>query len=365
MAAHAWVVKEAKAAAKAQHASTRVDLRDAAAAEGTVAAIVAINELRRTCPLRRTSTSLQFIHKSYLEFFFARLVLLAAGGPAPLHVRVERTKHALSIPDGRRIQEEPEVLLLLGDHWRRGLEEDVHSDVCRARECLLAVVAASASGSSSSSSAGVPGAMAPIPGGGSASAASELGWAANAATILNWMGEPLVRQPWAGVALQGTDLSQAVLCGTVLADAHLGGSSLARALLSNVDLRGARLPDVEFGERVPLLGHGRLVAGVALGVAPGGDPPGGSGGCRLLAVSGSMDCHVRVWDVHTGAMVGEPLVGHWEAVNCVAMGLCPDTGRLMVVSGGSDGTVRLWDALTGTQVGCARVQLITRVLLWD
>ena len=47
-----------------------------------------------------------------------------------------------------------------------------------------------------------------------------------------------------------------------------------------------------------------------------------------------------MWDVATGAAVGEPLEGHTSSVNSVAFspnGLC-------IVSGSQDSTIRIWDA---------------------
>ncbi len=70
-----------------------------------------IEAFATTCPLRKLGHSLQFIHKSFWEYFCARLVLLTAGSGDPSHsldVRVARTLTSLAIP-GRRIQSEPEV----------------------------------------------------------------------------------------------------------------------------------------------------------------------------------------------------------------------------------------------------------------
>ncbi|CDF36259.1 unnamed protein product [Chondrus crispus] len=68
-------------------------------------------------------------------------------------------------------------------------------------------------------------------------------------------------------------------------------------------------------------------------------------------VSGSEDASVRVWDVETGAQVGEALVGHTDVVRSVAMS--GDGKR--VVSGSEDKSVRVWDVETGAQVGDALV----------
>ncbi|RXW13019.1 hypothetical protein EST38_g12835 [Candolleomyces aberdarensis] len=84
-----------------------------------------------------------------------------------------------------------------------------------------------------------------------------------------------------------------------------------------------------------LQGHRGLVWSVA--ISPDGK--------RI--VSGSRDNTIRIWDMETGAQVGEPLLGHGGHINSVA--ISPD-GKL-IVSGSSDMTIRIWDAETGMQVG--------------
>jgi WD40 repeat protein len=70
---------------------------------------------------------------------------------------------------------------------------------------------------------------------------------------------------------------------------------------------------------------------------------------RPVAVSGSEDETVRVWDLHTGAPVGQPLTGHTSVVTAVAVGEVD--GRPVAVTGGWDETVRVWDLRTGVPVG--------------
>ena len=60
-----------------------------------------------------------------------------------------------------------------------------------------------------------------------------------------------------------------------------------------------------------------------------------------IAVSGSHDCTVRVWDLATGD--ARTLEEHANAVLAVAV--TPD-GRT-AISGSSDRTVRVWDLATG------------------
>jgi hypothetical protein len=259
------------------------------------------------------------VHKSFAEYFAARLILLAAGSDAPLDLRINRTVSALTMHGGRRIQDEPQVLYLLADHWQHVFGPNVTA-VDRARETLFAVVAASARG------VGVAG-----------------GAAANAATVLNWMGEPMLRQAWDGVVLEGADLTRAVLCGTSLAGARLGGARLENAVLRDVDMSRANVTGVVLGPYLLGLDHPAGVTSVAFGTSPVDG--------RLLIASGSDDRSVRVWDALSGRAVGEPLVGHTDDVSSVAFGTSPVDGRLLIASGSWDNSVRVWDALSGRALG--------------
>ena len=64
-------------------------------------------------------------------------------------------------------------------------------------------------------------------------------------------------------------------------------------------------------------------------------------------VTGSRDKTIRIWDVESGSVVGEPLTGHTDSVCSVAYS--PD-GRC-IISGSFDRTIRIWDAETGASVG--------------
>ena len=62
---------------------------------------------------------------------------------------------------------------------------------------------------------------------------------------------------------------------------------------------------------------------------------------RPIAVSGAGNGSVCVWDLDSGASIGDPFIGHSGTVRTV---LFADLGgRSVVISGGDDGSVRLWD----------------------
>ncbi|GAA3817368.1 caspase family protein [Streptomyces phyllanthi] len=70
---------------------------------------------------------------------------------------------------------------------------------------------------------------------------------------------------------------------------------------------------------------------------------------RAVAVSGSWDSAVRIWDLTTGQSLGGPLTGHTGGVSAVA---CTELdGRPVAVTGSEDGTVRIWDLGTRQPFG--------------
>jgi hypothetical protein len=78
-----------------------------------------------------------------------------------------------------------------------------------------------------------------------------------------------------------------------------------------------------------------------------------------VAVSGSEDGAVRVWDLRTGVARGELLRAHASSVQAVPVGWVGGTrvaigevgDTTVAVSGGEDGTVRVWDLRTGAALG--------------
>ncbi|WP_369030485.1 caspase family protein [Streptomyces adonidis] len=89
-----------------------------------------------------------------------------------------------------------------------------------------------------------------------------------------------------------------------------------------------------------LTGHTRSVDCVAVGELDD----------RPIAVTGSWDATVRVWDLTTQRQIGEPLpMG--TAVSAVAIGELGD--YTLALTGGVDGTVRVWDLSAGQEYGRA------------
>ncbi|MGH3810141.1 MAG: hypothetical protein ACRDRU_26670, partial [Pseudonocardiaceae bacterium] len=70
---------------------------------------------------------------------------------------------------------------------------------------------------------------------------------------------------------------------------------------------------------------------------------------RPVAVTGSWDTTVRVWDLGTGSPIGDPLTGHTSGVGAVATAVLD--GRPVAVTGSVDRTVRVWDLGTGSPLG--------------
>ena len=85
----------------------------------------------------------------------------------------------------------------------------------------------------------------------------------------------------------------------------------------------------------PWHGDGRSVGSIA--VSPD----------ETMAVSGSVDGRLRLWNIKDSRVVGDPLEGHKHAVRCLDWS--PNT--LEIASGSQDGTVRRWDPDTGRQIG--------------
>ncbi|MGW4529216.1 WD40 repeat domain-containing protein [Amycolatopsis sp. NPDC004378] len=77
-----------------------------------------------------------------------------------------------------------------------------------------------------------------------------------------------------------------------------------------------------------------------------------------VAVTGGDDDLLRLWDLTTGRAIGTPLAGHGSWISAV---VCTEAdGRSVAISGSFDRTVRVWDLDTGQ---CAEV-LVMPTPVW-
>jgi hypothetical protein len=116
----------------------------------------------------------------------------------------------------------------------------------------------------------------------------------------------------------------------------VGASAVALGLLAVlgvvviVPLVNAPSPPPAIAENV-LAGHTNTVESLSTTQLDG----------RPVIVSGSGDKTVRVWDLATGAPIGQPLTGHTHFVQSVATAQL--NGRPVIVSGSDDASIRVWD----------------------
>ncbi|MGH3934055.1 MAG: hypothetical protein ACRDS1_03575 [Pseudonocardiaceae bacterium] len=131
--------------------------------------------------------------------------------------------------------------------------------------------------------------------------------------------------------------------------ARYGASTLLDRLVSTPGTsryrwrpRWATGSQVSTALRATLTGHTSDVLAVACTQLDG----------RPVAVTGSWDATVRIWDLTTGTPIGDPLTGHTSGVDAVA---CTQLdGRPIAVTSGVDSTGRVWDLTTGTPIGDPR-----------
>ncbi|MEU6021856.1 P-loop NTPase fold protein [Micromonospora sp. NPDC047134] len=113
--------------------------------------------------------------------------------------------------------------------------------------------------------------------------------------------------------------------------------------ISGSNDRAVQVWDLTDGSPIgaPLTGHTDLVLAVATAQLPDG---------RTVAISGSSDRAVRVWDLTDGSPIGAPLTGHTGPVRAVATAQLPD-GRTVAISGSNDRAVQVWDLTDGSPIG--------------
>ncbi|WP_406431287.1 caspase family protein [Streptomyces sp. NBC_01589] len=104
-----------------------------------------------------------------------------------------------------------------------------------------------------------------------------------------------------------------------------------------------RIWDLTTGSLIgqPLTGHTSTVDAVACTTLDG----------TPVAVTASYDNTVRIWDLTTRAPIGQPFTGHTDKVTAVACTTLD--GTPVAVTASRDDTVRIWDLTTGTPIGRA------------
>ncbi len=110
------------------------------------------------------------------------------------------------------------------------------------------------------------------------------------------------------------------------------------ALTGSID-QTMRLWDVETGREVRVFKHGGWLSEckvLSVAYAPNGQ----------FVVSGNNDRTIRLWDVNTGQEVRR-FLGHEHTIPCIVFS--PD-GRRLLSAGCEDNTVRLWDVATGQEL---------------
>lgn len=107
----------------------------------------------------------------------------------------------------------------------------------------------------------------------------------------------------------------------------------------------------------PLVGHTDAVCAVTTTTLDG----------RPIAVTAGNDATVRLWDLTTHRQIGTPLTGHTDAIWAVATTFLD--GRPIAVTSSDDGTLRVWDLGAGTALGepltghTAGVETVTTTVL--
>ncbi|MEU9629515.1 MULTISPECIES: AAA family ATPase [Streptomyces] len=154
------------------------------------------------------------------------------------------------------------------------------------------------------------------------------------------------RRAWTPVAASGGQVSSNLrnaLTGHTglvkgLACTEVNGRPIA--VTGSQDLT-VRMWDLITGDPVgtPMTGHTKEIEAVACTEVNG----------RPVAVSVSRDQTVRVWDLEAGRAAGEPMRGHSDAIHAVACSHLD--GYPVAVTGSWDGTARVWDLTTGQAVG--------------
>ncbi|KAF9933774.1 hypothetical protein BGZ67_004145 [Mortierella alpina] len=335
--------------------------------------------LREACPLARSGNQHRFIHRSLLEYCFARAVfdpqenhstIMDPQHPAAMMKVVGRRRGSMSSIFSfyqRKASDEQQELTLQQQtandsplSWRsfvdepsilQFLAERVQQEPAFKQQLLQMVEHSKADKSTRTA-------------------------AANAITILVRAGTQFNYADLRGIQIPGADLSWGVFEHAQLQGADLRSVNLRNIGLLGADLSNARMTGVHFGEWPYLQEESAVYScayspeekdkGFALGREDGTIAVYDTTTWTLTRVlrghlkrvtavvyspsghqiaSGSKDKTVRLWNVQTGTS-DLTLIGHTDAVWSVVYS--PTGGR--IASGSRDKTVRLWDAKTGASV---------------
>ncbi|KAG0314274.1 hypothetical protein BGZ97_009448, partial [Linnemannia gamsii] len=260
-----------------------------------------IRILREASPISQTGNQYQFIHRSFLEYFYSRAIVEEAS-----HV-VSTKYHPASSPfvsagtsssalSQGSIVKEPSIIQFL--------EQEVQQDA-DFKNRLLAIIELSKL----------------HPDGATA--------AANAITVLVRAGERFNGLDLSGVRIPGADVSGGDFDSVRLAGADLTGATLTRAWFRHANFVGAQMRDVQFGEW-PYL---QMQSGVNIcAYSPNG---------HLLAIGFSGGA-ISLFNTESWLRVRD-LAGHNGTV--ANLSFSPDNAKL--VSASKDRLVKLWNVETG------------------
>ncbi|WP_239339540.1 trypsin-like peptidase domain-containing protein [Frankia sp. CiP3] len=122
---------------------------------------------------------------------------------------------------------------------------------------------------------------------------------------------------------------------TTIAVTQLGGHTLA---ITGSHDHSVRLWDLTAGKQLgpPLYGHAARVSAITVSVLDD----------RPVAMTASWDGSVRMWDLVRRTALGEAIDGHAGPLNAIAVTAV--NSRQVAVTGGDDGVIRLWDLADGS-----------------
>ncbi|CAO3574670.1 unnamed protein product [Mortierella alpina] len=292
--------------------------------------------LREASPLSRSGAQYRFLHRSLLEYFYARHIYETSEPTDALpYVSLDLAKHPLSQRD---FVKEPSIVQFLAEYAQHhcDFQQHLHQIIERSKTDDLASQAA-----------------------------------ANAITILVRAGVSFIGADLKAIKVPSADLSGGQFDSAQLQRADLRNTNLRNIWLRQADLSEAQMGEVGFGECPYLEEESKVrscayspdgktfAAGLANGTIGLYDTATWEMSCKLgghdeavnsvvfspngqQIASGSSDKTVRLWDIQTGAP-STILCGHTDDVIYVVFS---PSGQ-QIASGSVDNTVRLWDAQSG------------------